>query len=106
MPGGALVHLIMSIKCLPVSRFTERAFGNNLPVQRIYDQYHGIDTISYSSGTGMSQDFHLDTEGNVYTVAERLSATSTATRTFVYDDNRNRPAYLDAANNHLEGEAQ
>ena len=85
VPGGAQIDLVKNIKYLPFGPMTEFAFGNDRVVQKTYDQNYGIDAITDSSGTGLSQDFHLDTVGNVDTLTERLSAASTVTRDFAYD---------------------
>ena len=41
--------------------------------------------LELPSGTGIRQDFHLDTVGNVDSVAERLSVPTPVTRTYTYD---------------------
>ncbi|OGT56156.1 MAG: hypothetical protein A3E01_02445, partial [Gammaproteobacteria bacterium RIFCSPHIGHO2_12_FULL_63_22] len=83
--GGAQIDLVKDIKYLPFGPLTEYVFGNNRVVQKVYDQNYGIDAIVDSSSTGLSQDFHLDTVGNVDSLAERLSGPTPVTRTYTYD---------------------
>jgi RHS repeat-associated protein len=83
--GAAQVTLVSNVTYLPFGPLTQLTFGNGRTLSKAYDQNYGIDAVSDSSAVGLSQDFTLNAVGNLTGLDERISAASTASRTYSYD---------------------
>ena len=60
-------------------------FGNGRSLTKTYDRNYNVDLIADSASGGLSVDFTLDAVGNTTGLVERITATTSASRSFVYD---------------------
>jgi RHS repeat-associated protein len=83
--GSPQITLVSSASYLPFGPLTTLTFGNGRSLTKTFDQNYGIDLVSDSDATGLREDFTLNAVGNVTTLTERVTATSSVTRALGYD---------------------
>jgi RHS repeat-associated protein len=83
--GASQVTLVSSVSYLPFGPIAALTFGNGRVLTKAYDKNYGVDIVSDSVTGGLSEDLTLNSVGAVTGLAERVSASSSVGRTFVYD---------------------
>jgi RHS repeat-associated protein len=85
-PGASQVPLVSAASYLPFGPLKSLTFGTSTRVlTKAYDKNYGVDIVSDSVTGGLSEDFTLDAVGNPTGLVERITSSSSVTRSFVYD---------------------
>ncbi len=83
---SAQVTLVGSAAYLPFGPLNSLTFGNGRALTKAYDRNYAVDSVTDSASSNpLSQDFTVNSVGNVTGLTERTGPSTMVTRSFTYD---------------------